>query len=78
MQTDPVTQTPILYDPENRIYGEFVGDYTGPPRGVGSRPAPSCAATLHGNDRLRRIEPVKTNQHYHSQTGRLSRYAWLS
>lgn len=60
--------------PDDRTYGEFVADHTGPPRGVGARPM----CTLQGNDRLRRIEPVKKNQHYNSQTGRLSRYAWLS
>ena len=59
---------------DDLTYGEFVADHTGPPRGVGARPI----CTLPGNDLLRRIEPVKKNQQYNSQTGRLSRYAWLS
>jgi hypothetical protein len=80
-QPPPATDATIdvVYDPDDRFYGEFVGNHTGPPRGVGERPPrPSCAATLPGMDRLQRIEPIKKNQHYHSQTGRLSRYAWLS
>ena len=78
VHTQTVTTTPdvVTHLPDDRNYDEFVADHTGPLRGVGARPAPVCGAP--GHDRFRRIEPVKTNQHYHSQTGRLSRYAWLS
>jgi hypothetical protein len=83
----PAGPIPVVFEMEGP-YGEFIAEHTGPPlqlrrwrttttgpdhrNRVGPPPQP------HGRDRMHRIEPIKTNPGYHSQTGRLSRYAWLS
>jgi hypothetical protein len=77
----------IMYDPEER-YGDFIAEHSGPPAYVGRWRTttqwnhrvgpPPIAPNPMGRDRLRRIEPVKTNHSYNSRTGRLSRYAWLT
>lgn len=76
---------PILFEMEGP-YGEFIAEHTGPPRNVGRWRTTTSGPDQRnrvgpppkGRDRLHRIEPIKTNPGYNSQTGRLSRYAWLS